>query len=59
MRGLFEYLDRATVCRSLVDDHLDGRENRRLLIWSLLYFEEWLSTFIDGRRSVEPARRPG
>jgi len=38
---LYEYLDRATVQR-LVADHLEGRTNRRLFIWSLLVFEEWL-----------------
>lgn len=38
---LFEYLDRETV-QSLIGDHLDGKENRRLLIWSLLSVEEWL-----------------
>ncbi len=38
---LFDYLDRATV-QSLIGDHLDGKENRRLLIWSLLSIEEWL-----------------
>jgi asparagine synthase (glutamine-hydrolysing) len=32
-------LDRTTV-RSLVEDHLAGRENRRLLIWSLLSLEQ-------------------
>jgi asparagine synthase (glutamine-hydrolysing) len=42
---LFEYLDRATV-HALVDDHLEGRANRRLLIWSLLCFEHWLHTFL-------------
>jgi hypothetical protein len=26
-------------------DHLDGRQNRRLLIWSLLYLEVWLDVF--------------
>lgn len=44
---LYEYLDRETV-RSLVDDHIAGRENRRLLIWSLLNFEEWLAVFTEG-----------
>lgn len=42
--ALFEYLDRSTV-HSLVRDHLTGSENRRLLIWSLLCFEEWLQQF--------------
>ncbi|MGE4291012.1 MAG: asparagine synthase (glutamine-hydrolyzing) [Desulfovibrio sp.] len=31
--------------RELVSDHLEGRENRRLFIWSLLYVEQWLKTF--------------
>jgi len=43
---LFEYMDRETV-RSLVQEHLDGRQNRRLLIWSLLNFEWWLRRFIS------------
>jgi asparagine synthase (glutamine-hydrolysing) len=38
---IYEYLDRMTI-QSLIGDHLDGRENRRLLIWSLLSIEEWL-----------------
>ncbi|HTO94434.1 MAG TPA: asparagine synthase (glutamine-hydrolyzing) [Bacteroidota bacterium] len=42
---LFEYLDREAVC-GLVEEHLDGRQNRRLLIWSLLSFEWWLRTFL-------------
>jgi asparagine synthase (glutamine-hydrolysing) len=39
---IFEYLDRTAV-QSMVGDHLEGRENRRLLIWSLLSLEEWLN----------------
>jgi asparagine synthase (glutamine-hydrolysing) len=42
---LYDYLDRGSV-RSLVEDHLEGRENRRLLIWSLLSFEWWLREFM-------------
>lgn len=38
---LFNYLDRETI-QSLIGDHFDGKENRRLLIWSLLSLEEWL-----------------
>ncbi|UGS38697.1 asparagine synthase (glutamine-hydrolyzing) [Capillimicrobium parvum] len=41
---IYGYLDRDEVL-ALVDDHLAGRENRRLLIWSLLSVEEWLQTF--------------
>lgn len=41
---IYEFMDPATV-RSLVDDHLEGRENRRLLIWSLLNLEKWCEQF--------------
>jgi asparagine synthase (glutamine-hydrolysing) len=43
--AIYEYLDRDTV-RSLVNDHIEGRENRRLLIWSLLSVEQWCDTFL-------------
>jgi asparagine synthase (glutamine-hydrolysing) len=43
--ALFEYLDRGTV-HELVSQHLSGAENRRLLIWSLLYFEQWIGEFL-------------
>ncbi len=35
------------VMRGLVDEHLDGKQNRRLLIWSLLYLEQWCETYLD------------
>lgn len=38
---LFDVLDRDTV-HTLVADHLEGRENRRLLIWSFLNVNEYL-----------------
>ncbi|WP_010665083.1 asparagine synthase (glutamine-hydrolyzing) [Marinilabilia salmonicolor] len=41
---LYEYID-ADVAQKLMTDHLDGKENRRLLIWSLLSFEWWLRSF--------------
>jgi asparagine synthase (glutamine-hydrolysing) len=40
---IFEWMDRTTV-RSLVNEHLTGQQNRRLLIWSLLNFEQTLET---------------
>jgi hypothetical protein len=43
---LYEFVDAATI-RSLVDDHLQGRENRRLLIWSLLSLEHWCENFLN------------
>lgn len=49
---LYEFLDFDTAER-LVQDHLDGRENRRLLIWSLIYLESWCRQFLSGNeRSV-------
>jgi asparagine synthase (glutamine-hydrolysing) len=44
---LFAWLDRTAVQR-LIGDHLDGRENRRLLIWSLLTLEQWLKHLETG-----------
>jgi asparagine synthase (glutamine-hydrolysing) len=35
---------------ALLEDHFTGRENRRLLIWSLVCFEWWCRTFLDGHR---------
>ena len=43
---LYEYLDRQAV-HGIIDDHLSGRRNRRLAIWSLLYVEEWLQRFLS------------
>jgi asparagine synthase (glutamine-hydrolysing) len=42
---IYDYLDREAV-RGLVEDHLSGRENRRLLIWSLLNVEKWLQCYL-------------
>ncbi len=45
--AIYDYLDRGTV-QSLVSEHLEGRQNRRLLIWSLLCLDEWMSIFLNG-----------
>jgi asparagine synthase (glutamine-hydrolysing) len=45
--AIYEFLDPAGV-RPLVEDHLEGRENRRLLLWSLMSFEHWCRTFLKG-----------
>jgi asparagine synthase (glutamine-hydrolysing) len=39
---IYELLDRDSV-QALVKQHLDGQQNRRLLIWSLLNVEQWLA----------------
>lgn len=49
---IYDYLDRGAVTE-LVEEHMSGRSNRRLLMWSLLYVEEWLRTFVAGDREFE------
>lgn len=44
--AIFEFFDR-TIIQRLVSDHLDGRVNRRLLIWSLLSLEVWARVFLQ------------
>jgi asparagine synthase (glutamine-hydrolysing) len=42
-RGLF----REAAIRSVLEEHMMGRVNHRLLIWSLLSFEFWNRLFMD------------
>ena len=46
---IYEFLDR-TATQALVEEHLSGARNRRLLIWSLLCVEQWCQLFLDGGR---------
>jgi asparagine synthase (glutamine-hydrolysing) len=46
---IYEFIRPDTVGR-LLEDHFEGRENRRLLIWSLVSFEWWCRTFLEGSR---------
>jgi asparagine synthase (glutamine-hydrolysing) len=41
---IYEFMDPAAV-HALVDEHMEGRQNRRLLIWSLLNLEKWCEKF--------------
>lgn len=43
------YLD-ANFIREKVEEHLSRRRNNRLLIWSLLSFEQWCLVFLKGDR---------
>src|SRR5262249_41196902 len=43
---IYNYLDRNAI-QALVTEHLEGKQNRRLLIWSLLNFEWWCRRFLD------------
>lgn len=42
---IYELMDKATV-QALVNEHLEGKQNRRLLIWSLLSIEQWLEEYV-------------
>jgi asparagine synthase (glutamine-hydrolysing) len=42
---IYELLDAHSV-QALVNDHLEGRENRRLLIWSLLNLEQFCEEYL-------------
>jgi len=48
---IYNFLDRSAV-QILVNEHLEGDENRRLFIWSLLNFEWWLRKFMDEKEPV-------
>ncbi|MFO8001351.1 MAG: asparagine synthase (glutamine-hydrolyzing) [Marinilabilia sp.] len=41
---LYEYIN-PCVAKKLMDEHMSGASNHRLLIWSLLSFEWWLKIF--------------
>jgi len=42
---IYDYLDCSTVIK-LVDEHLKGKTNLRLFIWSLLNFEHWCRRYL-------------
>lgn len=57
---IYDYLDKSATIR-LINEHLEGRRNRRLLIWSLLYFSDWCKQFLvasKADRLGQQARRP-
>lgn len=43
---IYNFMDFNSVV-NLVNEHFEGKRNRRLLIWSLLNFEYWLKIFIE------------
>ena len=45
---IYEFLERQAV-KELIDEHINGRQNRRLFIWSLLNVEQWLKNNLKGR----------
>jgi asparagine synthase (glutamine-hydrolysing) len=51
---IYDYLD-FDVASRLVADHVEGRENRRLLIWSLIYLASWCDQFLTRGAARIPA----
>ena len=43
---IYQYFDKNLLCK-LMTEHFEGKENRRLFIWSLLNFEQWCQ-MVDG-----------
>ncbi len=52
---IYDYFDYESIS-GLVGEHLDGKRNRRLLIWSLLTFENWLDLFLHGGETGGPLK---
>ncbi len=44
--NIYHWMDRGTV-QSLINEHLTGKHNRRLLIWSLLNVEQWYQSLTE------------
>lgn len=42
---IYDFLDREAV-QNLTNEHLEGKQNRRLLIWSMLSLEKWCEKFL-------------
>ena len=49
---VYEFLEPAFV-KNVLEEHTSGRQNRRLLIWSLLSFEWWCRTFLAGSEAPD------
>ena len=48
---IYDVLDRRAV-EKLLTEHLEGRANRRLLVWSLLYLEEFMRCFLSAEGRI-------
>lgn len=54
--AIYMFMDRQT-CQSLINEHMEGKANRRLLIWSFLCFEYWCRNSLEGSfKSAEVLR---
>jgi asparagine synthase (glutamine-hydrolysing) len=52
---LYDFIQPETA-QGLMNEHFTGERNHRLLIWSLLCFEWWCRTFLDGQPHHAPTR---
>ena len=50
--NIFNYFDYDTV-KNLIEEHISGKQNRRLFIWSLLCFEWWNRIFINKEYEIK------
>ncbi|MDZ4241555.1 MAG: asparagine synthase (glutamine-hydrolyzing) [Candidatus Omnitrophota bacterium] len=46
--AIYNYFDYKTV-KTLIDEHIESKVNRRLFVWSLLCFELWCQIFLLGK----------
>lgn len=44
--SIYEYIDKKSADK-ILKKHISGEENKRLLIWSIINFEEWLNLFMN------------
>jgi asparagine synthase (glutamine-hydrolysing) len=52
--AIYDHMD-FSVVKGLVEEHVSGKSNRRLLIWSLLYFDEFSRAFLkDSHAAAVP-----
>lgn len=52
---IYDFLDKHEV-QSLISEHLNGTQNRRLLIWSLLNIESWCNVYLKNDVSVHASQ---
>jgi len=48
---IYNYMDRKNL-QTLINEHLTGQVNRRLLIWSLLYLEDFCEVFLSQGNNI-------
>jgi asparagine synthase (glutamine-hydrolysing) len=53
---IYDYIQPETA-QALLNEHLTGTQNRRLLVWSLLCLEWWCATFLEGRHEAGAGHR--